>query len=82
MLKKKAAAKKIGIFEALVSVFTISFVDRFREIGGWKHGGDAGKIREMIRSESAGNFFYFFQTSTFSLHPHFFFLLNCRIYGR
>ena len=82
MLKKKAAAKKIGIFEALVSVFTISFVDRFREIGGWKRGGDAGKIREMIRSESAGNFFIFSKPLLSHFILTFFFLLNCRIYGR
>ena len=63
-MSKKRVVKKISLCEALVSIMTVSFVDQFRDVGGFwsKDGGDAGKIRDMIRSESAG--------TTFSLSPN------------
>ena len=69
----KRMVKKISLCEAFVSIMTVSFVDRFRDVGGFwkKDGGDAGKIRDMIRSESAGTTFsYLSQHSSHCFYQH------------
>jgi len=53
-MRKSKKAEKITLAQAIVSIATVSFVDRLREVGGWRKGGDASQIRDMIRSENAG----------------------------
>ena len=43
--------ERITFFQAFVSVFTVSFMDEYRELNGVKN---VDKVRDQIRSESAG----------------------------